>query len=194
MTEQRLEVVELVRRIHIGQQAFATIHRDVRRAYYVHVQVFEEFQHLQSAFRQTPDDRRMAGASVDCTQWMISAFGPRHDGIHGIGEREQAPQEIGRNKRHITGEHDDAVVPRGRKGRVEAAKRAALGHAIRDTTKSLEVIEWTAPDNHDIVRELTKLIELPIENSTSTNTQRALVAAAEAARATTGENCGACHS
>src|SRR5262249_49422233 len=126
--------------------------------------------------------------------WMISAFGPRHDAVHGIADRQHAPQEIGGNERHVTGDHDNAVVPHGRQGRVEAAKRTALGHAIRDTTKSLDVMEWTAADDHDIVRELTKLIELPIENSTSTNTQRALVAAAEAARLTTGENCGACHS
>src|SRR5262245_20756002 len=136
----------------------------------------------------------MAGASVDCAQWMISACGPRQHGIHGIAERQHARQETARKKRHVTGAHDNAVVPRRRKRRVEAARGAALGHAIRDTTKSLEVMEWTGADDHDIVRDLTKLIELPIENSTSANTQHALVAAAEAARVTTGENCGACHS
>lgn len=193
MTEPRLDVLELVRRIHIGQQAFATIHCDVLGSHHAHVQVFEELQHFQSAFRQPPDDRRVAGSSVDRAQWMISAFGPRHDNINGIAARKQAGQEVGRDKRHVTSDQNDTVVARGRERRVQTTEGTAVRHKISDTPKSPEIVGWTAADHHDIVRELTELIKLPIENPAPANRQRTFIAAAEAPCLSAGENRGACH-
>ena len=52
---------------------------------------------------------------------------------------------------------------------------------------------WTSPDQQDIVGQLTEFIELPLENSSPTDAQRAFIAPAEAARLTAGENRGTCH-
>jgi len=193
VTDQRLDVVELVRRIHIGQQAIAAVHGDVLRADHVHVQVFKEIQHLQSALGQASDDCGMAGASIDCAQWMISAFGPRHDSIHGTTERQQAGQEIGRHKGHVTGDHQKTVVAGSLQGRVQATKRTAVRHPIADTTKTLAIVEWTGADEQNIVREPVKRLELPVEDRASGNTQQAFIAAFEAPRLTAGENRSACH-
>jgi len=160
----------------------------------VHVQVFEEVQHFQSALCQPSDDCRMAGASIDCAQWMISAFGPRHDSIRGIAECQQAGQELGRDKRHVTGDHQETVVARRPQGRVEATKRTAVRHPVCHTAKPLAIVEWTGADKQNIVREAVERIELPVEDRTSAHAQQALVAAAEAPRLTSGENRSACHS
>jgi hypothetical protein len=56
-----------------------------------------------------------------------------------------------------------------------------------------DIFDWTTADEQDIVSDMAKLIELTLENSSSPDTQRAFVVAAEAARLTAGENRGACH-
>jgi hypothetical protein len=194
VTEKRLEIAELVRRIHVGQHSFAAKRRDVCSVDHVHPQVFEQFQHLQAPFDETSYDCRMAAASVDRAQWMISAFGPRHDSIHRVAQRDQAFEESGRDERHIAGNDDQAVIPGGGQRGIETAQRTAVRDAIGDIMKSLDVFVRTRTDQQDIVGQLTELIELTLENSSPADTQRAFVAAAETARLTAGENRGASHS
>ena len=194
MTEKRLEIAELVRRIHVGQHSFAAKRRHACPVDYVHPQVVEQFQHLQAPLDETSYDCRMAAASVDRAQWMISAFGPRHDSIHRVAQRDQAFEESGRDERHIAGNDDQAVISgRGQRG-IETAQRTAVRDAIGDIMKSLDVFVRTRTDQQDIVGQLTELIELTLENSSPADTQRAFVAAAETARLTAGENRGASHS
>ena len=194
MTEKRLEIAELVRRIHVGQQSFAAKRRHVCPVDYVHPQVVEQFQHLQAPLDETSYDCRMAAASVDRTQWMISAFGPRHDSIHRVAQRDQAFEESGRDERHVAGHDDEAVVAGGGEGRIETAKRTTVRDAIGDTMNSGNIIlVRTRTDQQDIVGQLAELIELTLENSPPAETQRAFIAAAEAPRLTAGENRGACH-
>ena len=193
MTDQRLEIMKLVRRIHIGQHPLAAKHRDVFLVDHVYLQVFKQVQHLQSALNETSDDCRMAGSPVDCAQRMISAFGPRHDSIHRIAQRQKALEKSGRDERHVAGDHDDAVVSRGGESGVEAAQWTAVGDAIGNMPKSADIFEWTTADEQDIVGHMAELIELTLQNSSAADTQGTFVAAAEAARLTPGENRGACH-
>jgi hypothetical protein len=193
VTEKRLEIAELVRRIHIGQHSFAAKHRDVCPVDHVHPQVFEQFQHLQAPLDETSYDCRMAAASVDRAQWMISAFGPRHDSIHRVAQRDQAFEESGRDEGHVTGNEDQTVVASGGQRRIETAQRTAVRDPIGDMMNSGGVFVRTRTNQQDIVGQLTELIELTLENSSPADTQRAFIAAAEAARLTAGENRGACH-
>jgi hypothetical protein len=193
VTEKRLEIAELVRRIHISQQPFAAEHRDVISVDHVHPQVFEQFQHLQAPLDETSYDDRMAAASVDRAQRMISAFGPRHDSIYRVAQSDKALEEAGRYERHVAGNDDEAVVASGRQGCVETAQRTAIRDTIGDTMNTGNLLVWTGVDQQDIVGQLTQLIQLTLENSSSADTQCAFVAAAEAARLSAGENRGACH-
>jgi hypothetical protein len=193
VTEKRLEFVELVRRVHIGQQPFTAKHRDVFLVDDVHPQVLKQIQHLKATFHETSDDCRMAGASVDRTQWMISAFGPRHDSIHRFAESEKAFEEAGGHERHIAGENDDGIVARSGKGGVKAAQRPAVRNPIRDATDSSNVLKWATADKQNVVGHLTQFIQLPIENRPSTDLQRAFVDAAEPASLAAGENRSAGH-
>ena len=193
MTEKRLEIAELVRRIHIGQQPFAAKHRDLCSVDHVHPQVFEQFQHLQAPLDETSYHCRMAAASVDRAQRMISAFGPRHDSIHRVTQRDQAFEEAGGDERHVAGDDNKAVVPSGRQRRIETAQGTAIRDTITDTMNSGDLLEWTSPDQQDIVGQLTEFSELTLENSSPADTQRAFIAPAEAARLTAGENRGASH-
>lgn len=191
MTEKRLEIAELVRRIHIGQQPFAAKRRDVSSVDHVHPQVFEQFQHLQAPLDETSDDCRMAAASVDRAQRMISAFGPWHDSIHGVAQRDKALEETCRNEGHVAGHDDQAVVASGCQRGIETAQRTAVRDAIGDPMNAGDILMCT--DQQDIVGQLTEFIELTLENSSPADTQRALVAAAEAARPPAGENRGTGH-
>lgn len=194
MTDQRLEIVKLVRRIHIGQHPLAAKHRDVFPVDHVYLQVFKQVQHLQSALNEASDDRRMAGSSVDRAQGMISAFGPRHDSIHGVAQCQKAFEKSGRDERHVTRNQDDAIVASSGESRVETAQWTAVRDAIGYRPEPGDIFDWTAADEQDIVGDMAQLIELTLENSSSPDTQGAFVAAAEAARLTAGENRGASHS
>jgi uncharacterized lipoprotein len=124
---------------------------------------------------------------------MISAFGSRHDGIYRVAQRQQAFEKSGRDERHVAANQDDAVVARGGERGVETAQRAAVGDAIGYMPKTGDIFDWTTADEQDIVGDMANLIELTLENSSSSDAQSALVAAAETARLTAGENRGACH-
>jgi hypothetical protein len=193
VTEKRLEIAELVRRIHIGQHSFAAKHRDVSSVDHVYPQVFEQFQHLQAPLVETSYDCPMAAASVDRAQWMISAFGPRHDSIHRVAQRDQAFEESGRDERHVAGNDDEAVISGGGQRGIETAQRTAVRDAVGDMMHSGDVFVRPRTDQQDIVGQLTELFELTLENSSPADTQRAFIAAAEAARLTAGENRGASH-
>src|SRR5262249_3140280 len=143
---------------------FTAKHRDVFLVDDVYPQVLKQVQHLKATFHETSDDCRMAGASVDRTQGMISAFGPRHDSIHRFAQREQAFQEAGSHERHIAGEQDDPVVARGSKGGVKTAQRPAVRNPIRYATDSSNVLKWTTADKQNVVSRLTQFIQLSIEN------------------------------
>jgi len=56
-----------------------------------------------------------------------------------------------------------------------------------------DVSRHGAADKKDIIRQPAKLIELTLEDPSTANPQRALIAAAEATRLSTSENRGACH-
>lgn len=193
MTEKRLETAELVRRVHISQQPFAAKHRDVISLDHVHLQIFEQFQHLQAPLDETSYDGRVAAASVDRAQRMISAFGPRHDSIYRVAQCDEAFEEGGRYERHVAGDDDESVVASGRQRRVETAQRPAVGNTIGDMMNSNDFLMWTSPDQQDIVGQLTQFIELPLENPSPADAQFAFIAPAEAARLSAGENRGAGH-
>jgi hypothetical protein len=193
VTEKRLEIAELVRRIHIGQQPFAAKPRDVISLDHVHLQIFEQFQHLQAPLDETSYDGRMAAASVDRAQRMISAFGPRHDSIYPVAQYDKAFEECGRYKGHVAGDDNQLVVASGRQRRVETAQRAAVGNTISDTMNSSDFLMWTRPDEQDIVGQLTQFVELTLENPSTADAQLAFIVSAEAARLPAGENRGTGH-
>jgi len=193
VTEKRLEIAELVRRVHISQQPFAAKQQDVIALDHVHPQIFEQFQHLQAPLDEPSSDGRVAAASVDRAQRMISAFGARHDSIYRVAQRDQPFEEGGRDKRHVAGDDDETVVASGRQRRVEAAQRPAVGNTIGDTMNSSDVLMWTSPDQQDIVGQLTQFIELTLENPSAADAHLAFIASAEAARLPAGENRGTGH-
>jgi hypothetical protein len=193
VTEKRLEIAELVRRVHISQQPFAAKHRDVISLDHVHLQIFEQFQHLQAPLDETSYDGRVAAASVDRAQRMISAFGPRHDSIYRAAQCDKAFEEGGRYKRHVAGNHDESVVAGGRQRRVEPAQRTAVRNPIGDTMNSSDFLMWTSPDQQNIVGQLTQFMELTLENPSPADTQLAFIVSAEAARLPAGENRGTGH-
>jgi len=193
VTEKRLEIAELVRRVHISQQPFAAKQRDVIALDHVHPQIFEQFQHLQAPLDETSYDGRVAAASVDRAQRMISAFGPRHDSIYRVAQCNQAFEEGRRYKRHVAGDDDESVVASGRQRRVETAQRPAAGNTIGDTMNTSDFLMWTSPDQQDIVGQLTQFIELTLENPSPADPQLAFIAPAEAARLSAGEDRGTGH-
>jgi hypothetical protein len=193
VTQKRLEIAELVRRIHIGQQPFAAKQRDLFPVDHVHSQVFTQFHHLQAALHQSAADGRMAGASIDCTQRMISAFGPRDDSIHRIAQRHKTFEEAGSDERHVARHEDHPVVARRSERRIEAAQRAGVRHAVGDATPPWDRLSWITAHEQNIVGQLAEFVELAVEDSPAADEQGALVAPVEPACATAGENRGAGH-
>jgi len=162
VTDQRLEIAKLVRRIYIGQQSLSTKHCDVFPIDHVYLQVFKQVQHFQSVLTETSDDGRLAGPSIDCAQGMISAFGPRHDSIHRIAQCQKAFEKSGRDERHVAANQDDAVVARRGESGIETAQRTAVGHAIGYMPETGNIFDWTTADEQDIVSDMAKLIELTL--------------------------------
>jgi len=193
VTRKRLDSVELVRRVHIHQHAFAAKHRNVFSIDDVHAQLIQEISHLQAAFAQMPFDRRVAGSAVDRAQRMISAFGPRYDGIHRIAQGEQTAQEVGRDERHVAGDEDERVVVGGFKCRIETTERAAVGSPIVQTADARQVRERTVADEQNVIGQLAQLVQLPLDDSSSADEQLTFIAAAESARLSAGQNRGANH-
>ena len=189
MTQKRLEIAKLVGRIHIGQQPRAAVACDNVRLDHVYRQIFEQFHHLQAPLLQVSLHGAMAGAPVDGTQRMISAFGPRHDSIHRIIETDERRQKAGCNERHIARHQQQRVVSSLCQGSVEASKRAAVGNPIPDHANADWRLEGlTVSDEQDVVGELTQHLELPIEDSSSVNLQRAFVSAAKSPCSTARKN------
>lgn len=193
MTEKRLEIAELVRRVHISEQPFAAKHQDVISLDHVHLQILEQFQHLQAPLDETSYDGRVAAASVDRAQRMISAFGARHDSIYRVAQCDKPLEEGGRYKRHVAGDDDETVVAGGRQRRVETAQRPAIGNTIGDTMNPSDFLMWTSPDQQDIVGQLAQFIKLTLENPSTADAQLAFIAPAEAARLPAGKNRGTGH-
>ena len=194
MTQKRLEIVQLSRRVHIGQHTSSAKHRDVFSIDHVHPQVLKEISHLQAMLGQMPQDRRMAGSAVDRAQGMISAFGARHDSIYQSGQLEQPAQKVRRDQRHIASHQQQFVVARGGKRGVQTAQRTAAGHAIVDQPDAGETFILATADDHDVIGQVAQRIELTFDDSPAADDQLALIAAAEASRLTAGKNCGTGHS
>jgi hypothetical protein len=194
VTQKRLEIAKLVRRIHIGQQPLAAETRELFTLDNVDLQVFKQLQHLQAPLSQTPDHRRMTRAAVDRAQRMIAAFGPWHDNVGRIVQGDETLEKTGRDERHVTRDDDHPiVVSRGQRG-VEAAERPAFGHAIGNAAKPAGGVERTVANQQDVIGKLAQFIELTVENSSSADDQRTFLAPAEAARAAAVKNRGAHHS
>jgi len=193
VTEKRLEIAELVRRVHISQQPFAAKHREIISLDHVYLQILEQFQHLQAPLGESSYDDRVAAASVDRAQRMISAFGPRHDSIYRVAQSDKAFEEGGRYQRHVAGDDDESVVAGDRQRRVEAAQRPAVRNTIGDMMNSSDLLMWTSPDQQDIVGQPTQFIELTLEDPSPADAQLAFIASAEAARLPAGENRGTGH-
>jgi len=193
VTEKRLEIAELVRRVHISQQPFAAKHREIISLDHVYLQILEQFQHLQAPLDESSYDGRVAAASVDRAQRMISAFGPRHDSIYRVAQSDKTFEEVGRYQRHVAGDDDESVVAGDRQRGVEAAERPAVRNTIGDMMNSSDLLMWTSPDQQDIVGQPTQFIELTLQDPSPADAQLAFIASAEAARLPAGENRGTGH-
>ena len=87
-----------------------------------------------------------------------------------------------------------SVVASGRQRRVETAQAARCReHDRRHDERRATSSCGTSADQQDIVGQLTQFIQLTLENPSAADTQRAFVAAAEAARLPAGENRGTGH-
>jgi hypothetical protein len=93
VAEERLELVELDRRVHIGEEPIAVAERfQVAAVHYSHPHILEQPGHRQIASIEAPRHRVPAGARVHGAERIISAFGPRHDDIGVLCFRNQASQ------------------------------------------------------------------------------------------------------
>jgi len=134
---------------------------------------------------------------------MISAFGARDDRICFSREIQQVIQKRPGHERHVAGDDHDDIVSGGRQRRVETAKRAAARCAVgneaekgpgRFLMRRLEQ-ESTRPhfraDHQDIVGHAQQFRNLPIQDRTAVDHERALVAPAKTGGSAPRENgCG----
>ena len=89
-------------------------------------------------------NRRLTGTRVRGAQRMIAAFGTGNDGVGFSGKGEQTLEQAGGDERHVAGDDDHRVVPRGGERRIEPAKRSAV--RARDRNHDPERRRHRPPD------------------------------------------------
>ena len=154
----------------------------------------QKIHHPELPAIEANGNRRLAGARVRRAQRMIAALGPRHDRVGFSGERQEMAQQARGDKGHVAGHEKQRVVARRGERGVEAAQGAAPGHAIPHQPEIGSRRRRLLPNHeHHIVGDLRQLLDLAVEDGAVRRPRAPLVAAAEAARPSAGEDCRACH-
>ena len=163
--------------------------------YHADPHISEKIQHPELPSVETFGDGRLAGTRVGGAQRMIAAFSPRYDGIRLGRERQKMCQEPCGDKRHVARDEHEGVVTRRGERRVEAAQRPACRHPVANHTEPGRYRRGRAlaDHQHDVVRQRLQFGHLAVEDRQSAHDQGALVASAETARASAGEDCRTGH-